>query len=161
MFNLFKWFQRKIVPQPEEVLVTLAFLKNGKAHVERLTQILNDRAEPFQQLTSYNWVGVAGLIRVEDDVFGYEVKIGHHISMLDCNPHVYGLTHDEMKPLFDAILSCTPGSVPYEKKMLRLRYPNCQHPTIMQETDWGAFYKRTVTKCAQCGTILETGEWGE
>lgn len=111
----------KVSAKTAEVQAILDFLHDGPANVKKLTDSLNARTTPFTSVASYVFLGPGGLIRVEDDCYGYEVKVGHHLQMLDCNPHVYGLTREEAQPLFDAILSNVPGSVPFEEKMLRNR----------------------------------------
>lgn len=115
-----RWFYR-YVAQGEDVVATLAFLKNGPKGVARLTQVMLDRKEPFLSVSPYHYVGAAGLIRIEDDIYGFEVTIGHHHQLLDCTPSAYGLTRKEADPLYYAILSNVPGSTMFEKKMLKNR----------------------------------------
>lgn len=118
-----QWFYR-CVAQGEDVVATLAFLKNGPKGVARLTQAMLDRKEPFLSVSSYQYVGAAGLIRIENDIYGFEVTIGHHHQLLDCCPSAYGLTQEEVDPLYHVILSNVPGSSMFANKMLKNRSTN-------------------------------------
>lgn len=55
-----------------------------------------------------------GLVRVNLDLYGYEVSIGFNRELLDCNPDSYGLSRDEAMSLFEAILSCVPNTTTYK-----------------------------------------------
>lgn len=56
-----------------------------------------------------------GGVRVEDDIYGYEITI-YSGPLLDVTPTYYRLTQEQADKLFDAILSCVPGSNAYEKR---------------------------------------------
>ena len=57
-----------------------------------------------------------GTVRVRRDIYGYEVKLGCGSELLDCNPNYYGLSKEQGSALYDAILSCVPGTVDFAKK---------------------------------------------
>lgn len=105
----------------KEAILIIKFSFNGPKYVKELTKVMNERTRPFLSLGSWEYISPFGLIRVQKDHYGPEVHIGHHYSMLDCDPHRYGLTREDADPLYDAILSNVPGTCDYEKKMLGRR----------------------------------------
>lgn len=124
--RLFRAFWRSIISNNQtrpvickEISLVSKFITDGHLAVEPLCDYLTDRDEPFLQSSGSLWVSQSGLIVVEDDICGYEVKIGTSNQMVDCNPAAYGLTQEEGKKLVLAVLSCVPGSTPYQDITLK------------------------------------------
>jgi hypothetical protein len=99
----------------------LAFFLRRAGSCTALYAYFNMRRHSFLGVGGV-YCGMFGLVRVQSDIYGYEVRLGWpgFAPMLDCSPAFYGLTSEQADTLFDAILSCVPGSVRYVDKQVRL-----------------------------------------
>ena len=79
-------------------------------YAELLTYFQN-RRKPIRHV-----VALWGTVRVNCDIYGYEVRLGLGAELLDCNPNYYGLSCAQGKALYNAILSCVPGTVDFMEK---------------------------------------------
>jgi hypothetical protein len=104
----------------KELRLVLAFLRRRPGSLKALVEYFNNRRRRFIGVNPIH-TSCFGLVRVENDSYGYEVRLGGPwAEMLDCSPASYGLTRQEADELFDAILSCVPTSAPYADKQARL-----------------------------------------
>jgi hypothetical protein len=98
--------------------IVRSFLKDGNKHIDELTVYLEECGS-FGRYGFRDYVSPAGFITVCADIYGYEVKIGgSNKQLLDCVPSSYGLTRAQADYLYQAILSCIPGSVSFPRKKL-------------------------------------------
>lgn len=104
---------------PTAHATVLGFVFCPRANVEALTEHMWARTKPFKYLGGRDYVAEVGLIRVCVDIFGPEVKVGFNSHLLDCCPDAYGLTREEAKRLYDAILSNVPGTTDHVAKLQR------------------------------------------
>lgn len=95
-------------------LLVREFLASKEKGYLPLVEYLEARMEPFPGFAhgSGHYAGV----HIDDDIYGYEVSLGFCSDGIDINPSAYGLKPSEGKRLFEAILSCVPGSVPFVDK---------------------------------------------
>lgn len=99
----------------------LGFIKERRVPTEiefRVAVNFFKSAPEFKALvTSYILWSQDGWIKVENDVYGYEVTIRGG-PLLDCYPAYYRLTREQSDELFAAILSCVPGSTFYADRFV-------------------------------------------
>ena len=94
------------------------FLQRRRCSFEPLCEYFENRQRALSGHIQY--VGLFGLVRVQNDCYGYEIHIGWPWApMLDLEPAYYGLTSAQADRLFEAILSCVPGSCAYADKQVR------------------------------------------
>lgn len=105
---------------PTEVKLVTAFIQRERGSYTALLEYFNNRSVPLQ-CVGRDYVGMFGGVRVCADIYGYEVKVGWDPSaaLLDCVPAYYGLVDERASALYEAILSCVPGSVMYAEKQIR------------------------------------------
>ena len=94
------------------------FLRRRKGSLDPLCEYFESRRR--QLFGHVQYVGMFGLVRVHNDCYGYEVRIGWPWApMLDSEPAYYGLTSAQSDRLLDAVLSCVPSSCAYADKQVR------------------------------------------
>lgn len=102
----------------KETRLVLAFNNDPQENYKALIDYFKYEAPDFKRrgggLTFYS---ENSNVRVCDDIFGYEVKIAPNDELLDCCPAAYGLLKPQAMDLYDAILSCVPGSIFYKDKV--------------------------------------------
>lgn len=109
----------KIVPLfSDEARLVRSFLKAPQTHVEALTKHFLNRQHPFTRSFGVYYSDMQ-MVSVNDDIYGFEVKLYSVDELLDCVPSAYGLKKDQAMSLYDAILSCVPRTVLYEEKLRR------------------------------------------
>ncbi len=93
-------------------------LNNLKANPSVAIEYFNKLKIPFDTDNSCRYsMSKSGRISVENDCYGYEVKIGYFGGpLLDCYPSRYGLSDKNAKLLYQSILSNVPGTIYYEEK---------------------------------------------
>lgn len=84
------------IADPSSVYALIDFIKKGPAFVR-----------PGK--ASVYW-SPGRRIRAENDIFGYEVNILPYHELVDCAPGAYGLSREQAKLLFEAILTRVPDS---------------------------------------------------
>ena len=82
-----------------------------------LTAYFQRRRRRLTRVGPRDYTALFGYVRVCMDIYGPEVKLGGPWrGLLDCYPSDYGLTKAQAEGLYDAILSCVPGTVDWEAK---------------------------------------------
>jgi hypothetical protein len=103
-------------------LMTAALVANftlqREGSYDLLLAYLRRTKKPLLCVGGYYFVGALFGIRVDNDTYGYEVHLGWNpfAPQIDTCPFYYGLSRTQATALFDAVLSCVPGSVAFEVK---------------------------------------------
>lgn len=105
----------------KEVRLVRAVLSHKPGAVDALVHHLETRKRGLRRTGPRDYLGAWGCIRVCDDIYGYEVKLGWSAfaELVDCRPGSYGLTKEEGDRVFMAVLTCIPTSIPYNKGKVR------------------------------------------
>lgn len=96
----------------------IEFSKNPASVYDRVLAYVNGSLE-MKEISPELWESTCGFIRVENDIYGYEVTIHPNPQFLDCNPRSYGLTRQQATELYKAILRKIPTSIYYKHPSLR------------------------------------------
>jgi hypothetical protein len=102
-------------------ILTRNLLRRKPGSLDALVRYFESRTTQLSRIAGRDYVGCLGFVRVCNDICGYEVKLGLSpgAELLDCCPAYYGLTDEQAELLYDAILSCVPGSCAYAEKQVR------------------------------------------
>ena len=89
------------------------FLRQRPGALDALIEELRRRPNYFRKVGPRDYAAAFGGIRVCDDIYGHEVKLGWKpfAELLDCRPAYYGVSQEDAERLYRAILACVPGTI--------------------------------------------------
>ena len=93
-----------VISAPLKSAERLAYEEMRTTHkVDEMCRMLDSGEIKMVRKNTWTWVSENGVIKVYNDIYGPEVKMGHIDALVDCNPDAYGLSYEDGKRLYESI----------------------------------------------------------